>query len=402
MNDKEKESRRQNWAIAMSSAASEGYAFIVPDQPLEEVLCSGSVASTPAVRRQMAYQIGLLALGLLEQGAVEEATERCRQALMYDYSCEPAQACELAVLRQKGKRNFIDDRRDMESGSRDPFVIGLSYFPEKLAAQSHQDELRALAVMHIAGFFYWHAVKRHPDKASVLTNLGMALLDCNAFNAAQHALSSAVAIDPNDPHACHYLGNIYRMSQMFAEAITFFERSKRAHAEDGREAESLRGILAAIDSQKIAAFVDGGKKIDSPYNLAVALMMLGQYVRAIDVLSNRSVWREKPMAAHCFGQCLMMLGRFDEAIPKLQIAAETLLPSKILTVWCLLKVQKFSEVISYANEALRTVPLNAHSEFLYFAAEACRQLGNSTLEQTIVDQLFRWELWIREAKKIGL
>ena len=143
MKDKQKQQGNDDWANTISIAASEGQMVIVPDQPIEEVLRSGYIAYTPAVRKQMAHQIALSAIGHLQQGAVEEAAERCRQALTCDHSCEPAQACELAVLRRKCKRSFTDDRHDMENGTRDPFVIGLSYSTEMLAVQSQKDDILA-------------------------------------------------------------------------------------------------------------------------------------------------------------------------------------------------------------------------------------------------------------------
>jgi tetratricopeptide (TPR) repeat protein len=392
MTQDEQKFTREHWKRIQEAAASSGYAVLSTNKLPED----GRLALSPEMRQSLAEAVARNAMGHLQRGATEKAESFCRTALMLHKQCQPAQACELTLLRIKGKRNCRDDIREVEIGARDPFVVGFSYSIaveataaslEAINRSSHSTEHAITVDVLLAGFFYWQATNIHTDASSPLTNLATMLTNMDAIIGSEEVKLRALALNPHDAHAHHNLALGYHRARRFGDALkSMRQASVEGHHQANQKITQLQEDIRTLEKQ----LQDCG----SPEDKAIVLYYLGRYKESYKLLSHHSV-RLTSETAFYTAHCLRAMGRFEEAARAFETMAATG-AGVIRKVWaaaCYKRCGQLVSAVKMAKQIVREDPLLADA--YYLLADSYRLLGEPAQEKSAVQALFKLDKVLR-------
>ncbi|MBU0799306.1 MAG: tetratricopeptide repeat protein, partial [Alphaproteobacteria bacterium] len=207
------------------------------------------------------------------------------------------------------------------------------------------------------------AVKRRPEEAEYLANLGESLRRLGRFDEAQKYLSEAVSLDATHANALANLGALHADRGNLAEAEIWMRKAIALNPHNagaqynlgnnlkaqGRLDEALACFEAAISVQpayvdalhQIAAIhqaqdrledaLEGYRRalsanpqhVETLNNLGVVLERLSRYLEAVPVLEKAAQLRPDTAEIHCnLGVALSHAGRLEEAMQSLSKAIE--------------------------------------------------------------------------------
>jgi tetratricopeptide (TPR) repeat protein len=375
------EDEHDAWEITRAFAASSGAVVIL----VNELPQDGRLPLTPETRAQLADAIGRAAMGHLQRGATTESTRYCKAALFNDRNCQTARACELALLRSAGKRSHVDDIREVATGTRDPFIVALSYSiplaPEHIEANNRATEAvehLVTASMLLAGFFYWQALKTHPAFSEPWTNLGASLKELGVRFGASEMSNRAVAINPRDAHAWFNLAIGAWEERRLGDAIASMERADHLGHPLAREA------LPQIEQQMRSARDEFGGQPQLAQN-GIKLFILGDYAGALAVFQRDTRIPADTNRLFYEGHCLRHLGRYEEAASVFQGTRN----GDLANLWAAVSFKEagnLAQAESLASELLRNDPLMIEAH--YVLSDTYRLQGDTVQEDLAVRSLF--------------
>ncbi len=234
-----------------------------------------------------------LARARLEQGDAEGAEALARQTVLADPSYGPARYVLGLALRDLGRDSEARDQLAVGLNAKRqelaiPFSRELEAYSASLAVQNRRASALLAEGKPVAAAEIWQKlVERHPEDATMLSNLGGALLVQGEVARAQTAFERACVLDPLS----------------FAAELGLAELHLRAERFDASRQHAQRAVER------------GPTVARTHHQLAKALALLQQYPRAYDeLLLAHSLDPQDPDILRGLGETCLKLSEPEQAL----------------------------------------------------------------------------------------